>query len=151
MALVKDTLKSGILAIINSPPATPAIAAVQWGAAYDAYAKLGMAGIIPGTFTGSEASQFAAAILPAFNNTNGTQVTAVAGFVLALTKYWMVPPVVYGVGAVTAITGLAALSTMFSTAYSSADAAASNIATFLDTCTKTVIVTLPGPTLVTLT
>lgn len=154
MALVQATLKAGLKALMDTNPSTGAAAATAWGAAYNAYAILGQANAIPGIFTGSEAMQFATALLPVFNTDNSTAAQAATAFQNAMTAFWLgPPPVLFGpTGTTTAITGLPALTALFTSLFSDKDLASNYLATILDTCTKTVAVTIiiPPPTVFTL-
>jgi hypothetical protein len=153
MALVQATLKASLKALMDTNPSTGAAAATAWGAAYSAYAILGQANGIPGIFTGLEGTQFANALLPVFSTDNSTAAQAATAFQNAMTAFWLTPPVLFGpTGTTTAITGLPALTALFTSLFSDKDLASNYLATILDTCTKTVAVTIviPPPTVFTL-
>lgn len=146
MALVKALLKANIKAMIVTKPSNAAVAAIDWGLAYDGYALPAMAGAFPGVFTGSEKTRFSTALTSLFASpSTGTPVLAATAFMNALTGYWLTPPVAFGAGVVSVITGLSAISSLFTTLFTDPDAAADHIATILDTATKTVTVAFTGP------
>jgi hypothetical protein len=149
MALVPTIIEEGFASMIATKPATAADAATQLSDFYNTYALTGQAALSPPTLTSTEKLRFAAALLAVYSAPDsGTPALAAAGFVAAVTSFWMTPPVVFGPGLVTAFPGApalqAALVALFS-ATNDADVAALGLATALDVATKTITVVV-GPT-----
>lgn len=154
MALLQPTLATGLATAFVGTNSF-AEAGAGWASAYATYALAAQAnGIFP-AFTGLEQQTLANALAAAFQAGVASEgATTFAAVELALQAFWILPPIVFGAGAVTAAPpGLAALleaTRAPNLAAATSAVAASNVATALDTWTHTVTVTFPGPAVATL-
>jgi hypothetical protein len=155
MPLNPATLASGLSSVFAGS-SDVAAAGSAWAGAYRDYAAVAMAGVAAPIFTGLEEGVLAGALAAAFTaGVASLGTTTLTDMELAFQAFWMVPPVVFGAGAVTAAPpGLAAaLAAVFATgalAPTSAVVAAA-VAAAIDTWTRMITVQLPGPVLVLLT
>lgn len=147
--LVAATLKSSLVRLGTNRPPSYVDAAKRFAQAYDSYAKGAMATAtgIPFTPTGAESSKFLSAILPAFSNQKGNPAAMASAFSTAIVAYWT--GTFFGTGVVTPPVGAAVLQTallgVFLNNQNPLDAAMQQIASALDACTRTTIVTFVYP------
>lgn len=153
MALVSAVLANS-LAPTFAGVDTFATAGNGWASAYATYALSATAGVALPAFTGLERQLLAANLTAAFALGIIDSSAAMSAMELAFQAFWFLPPVIFGTGVVSvAPPGLAALiaATFPANILAATSAeAASNIASALDTWTRTVIVTFPGGVTVTL-
>lgn len=149
MALLPATLESAFALLPESGDGTAA--AADFAGIYATYATEAQAGVILPLFTGTEETRFAAALAAAFTNTNGTPASAAAAFVLAVTEFWLTPPVPFGVppvtplAVVTAFIGAPVLQTQLEALLgvpNDLPTFAAGLAAALDTATRTITVQL---------
>lgn len=153
MALLQSVLAGRLTQIFSQPGDNAAAKASEVASAYQTYALSAMAGVLLPVFTGTEMSMFLSKILPAFNNSNGTSVQFANALASAVETFWFLPPVPFALlpvsGAVTSFPGKAVLVSqligILSNQYKQAVQPAQDIATALDTATRTVIVTFAPP------
>lgn len=153
MALVQAALAGRLTGIFGQPGNNAAAKAAEWASAYNAYALPAMAGVLLPTFVGVEQAAFLGNIAPVFNNPNGTVAQFANALASAVEAFWLLPPVLFAgpavAGAVTAFPGKGALVAqligILSNQYQDVGTPAQQIATALDTATRTVIVTFAPP------
>jgi hypothetical protein len=124
----------------------------RWAHAYALYAADAMsipptaappASLVPGEQT------LAAALAAVWSSSRSSPTTA-QGMATALTAFWLAPPVVFGAGVVTSVTGTSALQSALISIWTSnlsgrqsADFCAKKVAAAVHTFTLTVITTTP--------
>ena len=147
--LLPAVLLQGLASALR-PSRSPQAAAQAWGAAYAAYARAAQAAGVPWVPTGAEEARFSATLVRSM--TVGGSPSLLAGAVCdAILAFWMLPPVVFGPGAVTAFGGQAvlqsSLAALFSNPRNEGTIVATHAAAAMDAASRTVIVTLPivGP------
>lgn len=153
MALDPTNLASGLIPIFGGTD-NFVTAGLAWASAYKSYAQVANAGVFLPTFTGLEEGILATALAGAFAAGIAAPNLTPEAMEAAFIAFWLTPPVIFGAGVVTAAApGLAALiraTFPINILAVSAPAAAAVIAVAIDTWTRTVAVTIPGPTVVTL-
>lgn len=147
MALDLSILHDGVIAMINSPVASPQAACDAMAATYQTYAALAMAGAASPIFTGLEPQLFSKNLMDAFgiNPLPNSPIAVATAFSTAVNAWWLLPPVLFSGGAVTAFGGQAILLTTLTTLMSTsndAETVATAFAAAMDVATKTVIVTI---------
>lgn len=153
MPLNVQQLTQGLAAIFKSQPGSGSEAANKIAAEYDKYCKAGMAAPGAPVFVGVEAMSLEGPLAGALGSGNGTAAAVAAAYATGIQTYWLVPPVVFiggpASGLATAMPGAGAAVPLITTALSNTqnteDSIASQIATALDTATKTVLVTFTTP------
>lgn len=153
MALIQPVLAGRLTSILSQPGDNAQAKAVEWASAYQTYAAPAMAGVLLPVFTGSEMALFLGQISPVFNNPNSTAVQFANALASAVESFWFLPPVPFQLlpvaGAVTGFPGkpalIAQLVSILGNQYKQAAQPAQDIATALDTATRTVIVTFAPP------
>jgi hypothetical protein len=153
VALVQAVLAGRLTSIFSQPGDNAAVKASEWASAYQTYALPAMAGVLLPAFLGIEQDAFLATIAPIFNNPNGTVAQFANALANAVEAFWLLPPVLFAgpavAGAVTSFPGkgalVAQLTGILSNQYQDAGTPARQIATALDTATRTVIVTFAPP------
>lgn len=122
-------------------------AASAYAEVYRVYATAATAGALPWVPTGMEEVRLRSALLGGFSAKVSGDAAA-AGWATGILTFWMAPPVVFGLGAVTGFPGQgalqAALSGLFSAPNGSREGVAGQIAAAIDAATRTVLVTIPG-------
>lgn len=153
MALSSSTLARALLAISDPAniPRTPEEAGQKWAQAYADYAAAAMSPVAapPASLAAGQAV-LARALGATFRTSLAAPQTA-SQMAAAFTAFWLTPPVVFGAGLVTAVTGTTVLAAGLpgvwaaNTASSApAEPAMQRVAGLLDVFTHTVIVTTPG-------
>lgn len=153
MALLQPVLAGRLTQIFSQPGDNAAVKASEFAAAYQTYALPAMAGVLLPVFTGTEMSLFLSKIIPVFNNPKSTSVQFANALASAVETFWFIPPVPFTLlpvaGAVTGFPGKPALVSqlvgILGNQYQQAVQPAQDIATALDTATRTVIVTFAPP------
>lgn len=153
MPLILPVLSGGLTRVLSQPGDNAAAKASEFASAYQSYAAPAMAGVLLPIFTGSEQPLFMNQLVPVFNNSQSTAVQFANAIASAVESYWFLPPVPFAggpaVGAVTGFAGkaglIAQLIGILSNQYDNAAQPAADIASALDTATKTVIVTFAPP------
>lgn len=150
MALQPAVLRAELTRIFSVSSGSPAEAAAKLAAAYGRYAQTATAGVVPWVPTGLEERRLRGVLVVSLGPTGSAPVVARA-WAQGVTAFWFAPPVVFGVGAVTAVPGAAlllpTLTALFLSPRNSVVSAAASLASALDAATRTVLVTLPpaGP------
>lgn len=137
------------IATVEKPP-DPFTAALKISAAYSSYAAQGIAGGFPFLAPGPGAATMSLSLGSAFSVLPGLPPVVASGFATMLTLFWTgatfvstVPP-----GIAAPPIGLPALIPTLTALFSvpnTAETYALTLATTLDVCTRTVLVTLPQP------
>jgi hypothetical protein len=133
----------------GSTPASRADGAKKFAEAYDSYAKTATALAlgVPFTPTGAETAKMLPALIPAFAAPTGNPAVVANAFGAAVTAYWT--GAVFGTGIAAPPTGVAALvpalQTLLLNPQNPLDLAMGQIASALDACTRTVLVTFVQP------
>lgn len=154
MALVSAQLQAAFLRFSTTQkPGSASEAANNIASAYEQYALTGMAGAFPLVSPGPGRAAMAGPLIAAFSMSPGVPATVAAAYAAMLTSFWgaaqfvgpsgpgiAAPPV--GVGVLIPL-----VTTILLNTNNTAASYASQMATALDTCTKTVLVTfvLPPP------
>lgn len=160
MALVSAPLRTALVGLFKNGTPVAMDAALKMADAYTNYCRTGMFGtsiptILPGATSLLQTTLLGAMATPAA----GTPAKFAKAWADGVLAFWLTPPVaVLGVqsGVVTAIPGAAALTgiltPLFANPTNTAEAVAAQLASALDTATKTTIATLAPPpaTLVTI-
>jgi len=154
MALLLPTLTGGLIGAMNQPSDQGAVKAQQWAMAYNTYALTATAGVMLPVFVGIEVQALAAQLASVMTNPNGTAAQFANAFATGIEAFWLLPPVPFAAvpipaGAVTSFPGkpvlIADLISIFSSTTDQTAKVAIDIATALDTATRTVIVTFAPP------
>jgi len=159
LALLQPILAGRLISIFSQPGDNAAVKATEFASAYQTYALTAMAGVLLPVFTGTEMTMFLSKILPVFNNPNSTSVQFANALASAVETFWFLPPVPFtllpATGAVSGFPGklilVSQLIGILSNQYNNAVQPAQDIATALDTATRTVIVAFAPPPLSTAT
>ena len=152
MPLVSKILESGLLSVFKAQDGLSASDAAQkWAKAYADYAQMAMAGGIPGVLTGAEAKGLESKLYGVLSSPkSATAGTIALAWATGVVSFWSAPPVSFGPGKVI-VAALAlpiitpGLTAVFSNTKNSPDSCAAQMASTLDTATKTVIVLMPVP------
>jgi hypothetical protein len=149
MALNPGSMVQGFTQLFNSDPSSPQIAAEKMATIYDSYAQTAMAGATLPVFTGSQKSTLQSLLLAAISvPLIGAPPLIAAAWGSGLVAYWMAPPIIFlgpgmtGLVSVAAgcLSAIPALTTVYANPMNTPDSAAAQIATALDTATRTVLV-----------
>lgn len=132
-------------------PANPLDAAHRLASAYNDYATGALAGIVPMTTAGLELAALEACLLPVMAPLLGNAVTLAAAVASGITAYWTAGSLTAFVGGVTSPPPAAgalytSLLPVFLAQSQPVETWAASLTALLDTCTRTVFVTFPGPT-----
>lgn len=154
MALDSARLKQSLLSIMTTQkPGSTAEAAQAWVQAYASYAQSASAGGFPLLSFGPASSGAIAPLLGAFSVPSGGLPVVVASALSSMMlTYWggATFATVPGPGIAAPPLGSAAFipaaTALLLNTDNSAEAFASQLAALLDTCTRTVLVTVPAPT-----
>ena len=153
MALNSELLRTRLLALsLTEKPQSGVAAAQAWVDLYSNYAQLGMAGgAFPLIAPGPGKAAALAPLVAAFLMPVGVPAVVAAALGGLVTAYWTgatfaTPPPGIALPPVGLVAFIPAATALLSNKDNSADAFASQLATLLDTCTRTVIVTVPAPT-----
>lgn len=153
MALSPGTLAAELTPVFGGTDSFVS-AGAEWARAYKKYAETAQAGLALPIFTGVEEAVLAASLAAAFAAGIAAPAATPDFMEAAFIAFWMAPPVVFGAGVVTvAPPGLAVLiraTFPVNLLAATASAASAVLAGAIDVWTRTVTVTLPGPTVVTL-
>lgn len=152
MPLVSKILESGLLAVFKAQKGLSASDAAQkWAKAYADYAQMGMAGGIPAVLTGAEAKGLESKLYSVLSAPKSATAGSIAlAWATGVVSFWSAPPVSFGPGKVI-VAALAlpiitpGLTAVFSNGKNTPEGCASQMASTLDSATKTVIVLLPVP------
>ena len=155
MPLVVAKLSKSLQDVFNSEPSNGIIAAQKLAQAYQDYANSAMAPPGKPIFTGAEVLALSGALAGALSDPlTGSAAKIANGWMTGLNAFWLAPPVPFvggpASGVSTVITGIGSvvpsLTAIFSNIKNTTAMAAQQIATVLDTVTKTVLVTYATPT-----
>jgi len=149
MALIKATLTNGLTKIFAAGRGTPLLAAEDWVNAYVDYAKVATGFGVPPVITDDNKEAMRNLLETLFKDVyTGSPSIAANGIATALTAFWFSPITIFApVAYVSLVSGTAALVTGLTTNFISrtpgatAASKALEIATLIDTFTRTVVVT----------
>lgn len=152
MPLVSSILESGLLNVFKAQDGLSASDAAQkWAKAYADYAQMAMAGGIPAVLTGAEAKGLESKLYSVLSAPKSATASSIAlAWATGVVSFWSAPPVSFGPGKVV-LAALAlpiispGLTAVFSDTKTSPENCASQMASTLDSATKTVKVLLPVP------
>lgn len=160
MALVSAPLQGALLGLFKTGTPVAMVAAQKMAEAYTNYCRTGLFGTSVPTILPSATALLQTTLLSAMSTpAAGTPSKFAKAWADGVQAFWLAPPVaVLGVqsGVVTAIPGAAALSgiltALFANPMNTAVSVAAQLASALDTATKTTVATLAPPpaTLVTI-
>lgn len=143
------SMQSALLRLSQTArPSDPATAAREFVSAYQSYAAAGQAAGFPLATPGPGAAAMSAPLIAAYSMPLGTPPVVAQAVVAAVVAYWS--------GAVFAGGGIAAppvaapallsgVSGLLAAGNNPAEVYAAQMATLLDACTRSVLVTFPGP------
>jgi len=159
MALLLPALTSQLVVAMQQPSDQGAAKAQEWARAYTTYAATAQAAALFPVFVGVEGQALAGHLTRVMTNPNGTAAQFASAFASGIEAFWLLPPVVFtggGAGAVSLFPGKSALVGLLTSVFSSftdqTAAKAAEVASALDTATRTVIVAFgPPPTTAPLT
>lgn len=152
MPLVSKILEAGLLKVFKAQKGLSASdAAKGWADAYDSYAKMATAGGIPAVLTGAEALGLEKKLFAVLS----APKTAVPGkialaWATGVVSFWSAPPVSFGPGKVAVAAAALSiitpgLSSVFANTKITAEGCAAQMASTLDSATKTILVLMPVP------
>lgn len=150
MPLLPTVLCQDLARALSTSAPSHGAAAAKLAAAYARYAAGATAGAFPWVPTGQEEARLRRALAAALGPSGAPPIVG-AAWVLGLTQFWLLPPVPFAPGLVTAMPGAVALAPAITTALlnprNTSGAAAASLASALDAATRTVLVTIPpsGP------
>ena len=156
MPLVSASLASGLASVFKSQPDSGALAAQKMAAEYDKYCKAALAPPAPPIFTGAEVKALEGPLVGALASGDSQAAIVAQAWATGIQAYWLAPPVQFVAGPVTglvtAMPGAMAIVPLIQAAFDGTVQAkgdenmvAQQIASALDTATKTVLVTFTTP------
>lgn len=148
MPLVPAVLQAELYRALSPPyPSDGYVASDRLAKAYDVYASTALAGAYPFTPTGAESGRFVAALAPVLSVTPNTGPAVAASISAAVTAYWT--GALFGAGVAAPPLGapvlLSALTATLSLPSNTTESLVAQLASALDACTRTVVVTVAGP------
>ena len=154
MPLLASTLASGLSSVFTGVDSYQA-AGTAWSNAYDVYARTAVAAGAPAILTGLEKTVMARSLAGVFEAGVASQGSStLASMEAAFAAFWMLPPVVFGAGFVSAappgLAGLISATVPLNIVAATSAEAASNIANAIHTWTLSITVTFPNGATVTL-
>lgn len=145
MALLKVLLRQQLINVLKQSMSDPDQIGRGVGQAYQSYARTAQGAAGPATLIGVEYLKLSTP-LGAQLRARAPAASIAQTIGAGLTLFWLAPPVLFGVGAASAIITPPGVAMLQSINYSSAEQAASAMADAMDVITRTVIVTYPSGT-----
>ena len=151
--LIQPVLAGALTRVLGSPSDQAARKAQEWAQAYRDYAITAMAGILLPIFTGLEQAAMVSMLLPVMTNFNTTTPQFARALAGGVESFWLLPPVLFSGGVLAGAAALfpgkeplaAMLTVIMSRPQDRYEGVAQQIATALDTATRTVVVNFAPP------